>query len=86
MQERRILDDDDVRLADRLAAADRPVVDPAERDDRRSGALRAERRKRLSLPTLAERRDREQLGGGDDALSAPAVDAHLEHVSACRVE
>ena len=28
---------------------------------------------------LDERRDREQLGGGDDALTAAAVDAYLEH-------
>ena len=48
-------------------------------DDRRAGALRAERRERLRVPALEERRDREQLGGRDDALAAAPVDANLEH-------
>ena len=60
------------------------VVDAAERDDRRAGALGAEARERLRVPPLEERRDREQLGGGDDALAATAVDPHLEHERAWR--
>ena len=84
MQQRRVLDDHGVRLGDRLAHADRPVVDAAERDDRRAGALRAEGRERLRVPALGERRDREQLGGGDDALAAAPVDAYLEHAAQLR--
>ena len=79
VQQRRILDDQGVRLGDRLAQPDLGVVDAAERDDRGAGALRAEARERLRVPALGERRDRQQLGGGDDALAAASVDAHLEH-------
>ena len=66
MQERRILDDQGVRLGDRLAHPDRLLVDPAEADDRGARALGAEGRERLGVPALEERRDREQLGSGDD--------------------
>src|SRR5918912_546574 len=41
VQQRRVLHDQCVGVRDRLVAADRAVVDPAERDDRRTGALRA---------------------------------------------
>src|SRR5580692_4312854 len=43
--------------------------------------FRAEARERLCVPVLAERGRREQLGGGDDALAAAAVESHLEHGS-----
>ena len=68
-----------VRVGDRLAEPDRPVVDPAEGDDRRAGALGAEGRERLGVPALVERRDRQQLGRGDGALAAATVDADGEH-------
>ena len=45
----------------------------------RAGALGAEARERLRVAPVEEGRDREQLGGGDDALAAAAVDAHGEH-------
>ena len=79
VQQRRVLDDQRVGLGDRLARADRAVVDAAEGDDRRAGALRAEARERLRVAALVEGGDREQLGGRDDALAAAPVDAHLEH-------
>ena len=79
VQERRVLDDQGVGLGDRLADADRRVVDPAEGDDRRAGALGAERRERLGVAALDERGDRQQLGRGDDALSASPVNPDLEH-------
>ena len=44
VEERRILDDERVRLADRLADTDLTVVDPAVGDDWGSGALRSEGR------------------------------------------
>ena len=31
------------------------------------------------MPVLAECRDRQQFGGGDDTLAAAPVDAYLEH-------
>ena len=79
VQQRRVLDDQRVGRDDRLADADRAVVDAAERDDRRAGALGAEARERLRVAALEEGGDREQLGRRDDALAAAAVDADLEH-------
>ena len=65
--------------------ADRPVVDAAERDDRGAGALGAERGEGLRVAALDERGHRQQLGGRDHALTASAMDAHLEHLSAPNV-
>ena len=79
VQQRRVLDDERVGLEDRLADADLLVIDPAERDDGRAGALRAEARERLGVLPLAERGDREHLRGGHYALAAAPVDAYLEH-------
>jgi hypothetical protein len=79
VQQRRVLDDQHVRGDDRLAQADLAVVDAAERDDRCAGALRAEARERLRVATLREGGDREELGGGDDALAAAAVKPDLQH-------
>ena len=79
VQQRRVLDDQRVGRGDRLAHPDRPVVDAAERDHRRARALRAEARERLRVPALDECRHRQQLGGGDHALPAAAVDADLKH-------
>ena len=78
VEQRRVLDDQRVGLQDRLAQPDLLVVDPAERDDRRARALRAEARKRLGMLAFEERGDRQQLGGGHDALAATAVNAHLD--------
>ena len=85
VQQRRVLDDQRVRLGDRLARADRLVVDAAERHHRRAHPLRAEARERLGVPALEERGRREQLGRGDDALAAAAVEPHLEHRRVLRV-
>src|SRR5215207_8860412 len=79
VQQRRVLHDQRVGLHDGLADADLPVVDAAERHDRRTGALRAEARERLRVALLEERGEREQLGRRDDALAAAAVDADCEH-------
>ena len=79
VQQRRVLDDQHVGREDRLAQADLAVVDAAERDHRRAGALRAEAREGLRMATLRERRDREHLGRRDDSLAAPSVDPDLQH-------
>ena len=79
VQERRVLDDHRVGLADRLADADDRVVDAAERDDRRAGPLGAEGRECLRLAALEKRRDRQHLCRRDDALATASVDANLEH-------
>ena len=49
LEQRRVLHDQGVGLEDRLAQPDLLVVDAAERDDRRAGALRAEARKGLGV-------------------------------------
>jgi hypothetical protein len=79
VQQRRILDDQRVRLGDRLAGPDRLVVDPAGRHDRRAHPLRAEARECLRVPVIAERGRGQQLGGGDHTLAASPVKPHLEH-------
>ena len=66
----------------RLAGADRPIVDPAEGDDRCAHPLRAEAREGLRVATLGEGGHRQHLGRGDDALAAAAVEANLEHPAA----
>ena len=80
VQQRRVLDDQRVGRA-RSARATRIGRSSMRQndDDGRAGALGAEARERLRVAALDERRDREQLGRGDDALAAAAVDAHLEH-------
>jgi hypothetical protein len=52
VEERRVLDDQRVRLDDGLARADRPVVDPAERRDGRPRPLGAERGERDRRPSV----------------------------------
>ena len=79
VEQRRVLDDQRVRLGDRLVGPDRLVIDPAERHHRRAHPLRAEARERLRVPVLAERGRGQQLGGGDHALAASPVKPHLEH-------
>ena len=79
MEERHVLDDERVGLHHRLAGADRAVVDPAERDDRRAHAFGAEAREGLGVAAFGERGDREDLRRGDDALAATPVNANLEH-------
>ena len=79
MQQGRVLNDQRVGLGDRLPNPDRPLVDAAEGDHRRPGALGAEGWKGLRVAALDERRNRKQFGGRDHALTASAVYAHLEH-------
>src|SRR3954447_2072162 len=81
VEQRRVLHDQCVGTRDRLVAPDRAVVDPAERDDRRAGALGAEARERLRVAAFEEGGDRQKLGGRDDALAAAPVDADLKHRS-----
>lgn len=57
------------------------IVDAAEGNDRRAGALGAEARKRLGMPSFIRRGDGEHLGGSDDPLAAASVNANLECVS-----
>jgi hypothetical protein len=47
--------------------------------DGRARALRSEARDRLRVTAVDEGREREQLGGRDDALSAAPGEAHLKH-------
>ena len=79
MQQGGVLDDQRVRLLNRFAQADFLVVQAAERDHRRAHAFRPETRKGLGVLALDEGRDRHQLGGGDNALPASAVNSYLEH-------
>jgi len=81
VEQRRVLDDQRVGFHDRLANADLAIVDPAKRHDGCAHALRAEAREGLRVAALVERRDREQLRRGDDALTAATVDSDLEHRS-----
>src|SRR5271165_2225420 len=81
VQQRGVLDDQRIRLGDRLARADLVVVDATEGHDGGASALRAEAGKRLRVAALMEGRERQQLGRGDDALAAAAVDAYLEHLT-----
>jgi hypothetical protein len=56
VQQRRVLDDQHVGREDRLAQADRVVVDAAEGHHRRAGALGAEAREGLRVAALRRRR------------------------------
>jgi hypothetical protein len=78
MQQRRVLNDQRVGLGNRLADPNRLVVDPAERNDGRTGALGAEARERLCVLAALEGGDRQQLCCGNDALAASAVYSYLE--------
>jgi hypothetical protein len=84
MQERGVLDDQRVRREHGLAQPDRPVAQAAERNDRRASALGAETREGLRVPALAKGRNREHLGGRDDALATAAVNSDLEEVAVHR--
>ena len=55
MEQRRILDHDRVGMRDRLVAANGAIVNSAEGDDRRPGALRSKARKRLRMTPVEER-------------------------------
>ena len=79
VQQRRVDDDQSLGFGDRLARADRTLVEAAEGDDRGSGPLGAEAGECLRVLPLVERGDGQQLGGGDDALTSAAVDPDLEH-------
>ena len=79
MQQRRVLDDQRVRLHDRLAQTDRCIANAAESHHRRAHALRAEAREGLRMTTFEERGDREHLGAGYDALTAPPMNPYLQH-------
>jgi hypothetical protein len=79
VQQRRVLHDESVGLGDRLAHTDLLVVDPAERDHGRPGALGAEARERLRMAPFDEGGDGHQLGCRDNALAAAPMDAQLEH-------
>ena len=79
LEQRRVLHDQRVGLEDRLAQPDLLVVDTTEGDDRCAHALGAETRKCLGVLAFEERGNRQQLGRGHDALSAPAVNADLKH-------
>ncbi len=79
VEQRRVADDQRVRLHHRFARADLALVDAAEGHDRRTHALGAEARERLRPAPLVECRKRQQLRGRDDALTAAPVDADLEH-------
>ena len=66
-------------LLDRLTQADLLVVDAAEGDHRRAGALRTEARKGLRVAALEEGRHRQHFRSGDNALTTAAMNAYLNH-------
>ena len=79
VEQRRVLNDDGVGFDDRLVQSDGSHVDPAEGHDGCPAALGAEARERLRVLALEERRDAQELGRRDRALSSAPVDANLEH-------
>ena len=81
MKQRRIDDDQPIGLGDRLARADRTLVDATERHHRRARPLGAKAREGLRMAPLDECRNRQQLSRRDDTLAAAPVDADLEHRS-----
>ena len=54
------------------------------RQNGRTRAFRTKTRECLGELTFVECGDREHLGGGDDTLSSPTMEADLEHESASR--
>src|SRR6266511_2463271 len=78
-EQRWILDDQAVRLEDRLTQPDLLVVNAAEGHDRGTGALGAEAWKRLRMLAFEKGCDRKQFGRRHHSLAAPAMYAHLEH-------
>ena len=81
VHERGVDDDDAVRFHDGLPGPDLPLVQAAVGHHRCAHALRAEAGERLREPTLLERRQGQEVRRGDDALTTPTVEAHLEHDS-----
>src|SRR5690349_14738045 len=79
VEERRVLDDQCVRVGDRLTEPDRAVVNAAEGHHRRTSALGPEGRERLGVAALVERRHGQQLRRRDGTLTPAAVDAYSEH-------
>ena len=78
VEERRVLDDQCIRFRDRLANANRTIVEAAERDHRGTRPLRSERREGLGMAALTEGSHRQELGRRDDALAASSMDSNLE--------
>ena len=77
VDERRLEHDDEVRVGDRVVAADRPVGDAGERAQRRAAPLRAVLRKRLNALAVPQQRQRQDLGGRLGALAGARVPADL---------
>ena len=78
MEQARVEDHNSARPRHRLADPDGGVGDAAERQNRCANPLGAEAREGLRLVTIQEGCDRQQLGGGDDALTAATVEPDLE--------
>ena len=78
-EQRRVLNNQRVRLLNGLAQADFLVADATEGDHGSAGALRAEAWKGLGVFAFEKRRDRKQFSGGDRALAAATVDSNLKH-------
>ena len=78
-----VLDDHGVRLHDRLVGANLAVVKATERDDGSPGAFGPETGECLGVTPLVKGGDREDFSRRDDALTTPAMNTDLKHVSVC---
>ena len=77
MDERRLEHDDEVRVGDRVVAADRPVGDARECAQRRAAPLRAVLGEGLHALAVAQQRQRQDLGGRLGALAGARMPADL---------
>jgi len=80
MQQGRVLDDQRVRLHDRLTQTDFLVRDATECHNRRPGPFGTETGKCLRVTPFFEGSDRQHLCRGHHALAASAMNTYLEHV------
>jgi hypothetical protein len=80
LEQRHVLDDQRIRLDDRLTQPDFLRIDPTEGDDGSAHALGAKTWKGLSVLILEERRDGENGRRRNDTLAPTSMDANLEHL------
>ena len=79
LEKGRVLHDQAIGLHDRLAQPDLLIGDPAKGYDRRAGSLGAEAWKGLRVAPFEKGGNRQHFRACNDALTAAAMDADLEH-------